>query len=76
VVWGHEHESLPEPVRSGIAGCEITQPGSSVATSLTEGESIQKNIVLLEMVSTNDGSSKETQYRTESIPLSTVRPFV
>jgi hypothetical protein len=42
VVWGHEHDCriTPEPV----AGKEyyITQPGSSVATSLADGESIEK----------------------------------
>lgn len=42
VVWGHEHDCriVPEPV----AGKEyyITQPGSSVATSLADGESLEK----------------------------------
>ena len=42
VVWGHEHDCriIPEPV----AGKRyyITQPGSSVATSLADGESIEK----------------------------------
>ena len=42
VVWGHEHDCriIPEPV----AGKEyfITQPGSSVATSLADGESLEK----------------------------------
>lgn len=42
VVWGHEHDCriVPEPV----AGKHyyITQPGSSVATSLADGESLEK----------------------------------
>lgn len=42
VIWGHEHDCriVPEPV----AGKRyfISQPGSSVATSLAEGESIEK----------------------------------
>jgi double-strand break repair protein MRE11 len=42
VVWGHEHDCRirPEPV----AGKRyfITQPGSSVATSLAEGEALDK----------------------------------
>ncbi len=42
VVWGHEHDCriIPEPV----AGKPylITQPGSSVATSLAEGEAMEK----------------------------------
>ena len=44
VVWGHEHDCriIPEPV----AGKQyyITQPGSSVATSLADGESIEKYV--------------------------------
>lgn len=42
VIWGHEHDQriLPEDVAG--KNYKITQPGSSVATSLTEGESIQK----------------------------------
>ncbi|KAI1790082.1 DNA repair exonuclease [Ganoderma leucocontextum] len=43
VVWGHEHDCriIPEPV----AGKRyyITQPGSSVATSLADGEAIEKH---------------------------------
>lgn len=42
VVWGHEHDCRirPEPV----AGKQyyISQPGSSVATSLAEGEALDK----------------------------------
>ena len=42
VVWGHEHDCriVPEPV----AGKRyyITQPGSSVATSLADGEALPK----------------------------------
>jgi double-strand break repair protein MRE11 len=42
VVWGHEHDCriIPEPV----AGKQyyVTQPGSSVATSLADGESLEK----------------------------------
>lgn len=43
VIWGHEHDCriIPEPV----AGKEyfISQPGSSVATSLADGESLEKS---------------------------------
>lgn len=46
VVWGHEHECRIEPeyhvcgedAEGEEAGVYITQPGSSVATSLCEGE--------------------------------------
>lgn len=47
VIWGHEHDCriVPEPV----AGKRyfISQPGSSVATSLAEGESIEKRVFYL-----------------------------
>ena len=36
VVWGHEHECLVEPTDFG--DFHVSQPGSSVATSLIEGE--------------------------------------
>ena len=47
VIWGHEHECLIEPEfvpTGGVAedgedkGLFISQPGSSIATSLSEGE--------------------------------------
>ena len=47
VLWGHEHECLIEPeyVHQGVMdeggeekGVYISQPGSSVATSLSDGE--------------------------------------
>lgn len=42
VVWGHEHDCriIPEPVAG--KSYYITQPGSSVATSLADGEAIEK----------------------------------
>ncbi|KAF7728677.1 Double-strand break repair protein mre11a [Apophysomyces ossiformis] len=65
VVWGHEHECRidPEP-RSNT---HITQPGSSVATSLSEGEAVRKHVGLIKITGRN--------YRLEKIPLRTVRPF-
>lgn len=38
VIWGHEHECRID-LEGGTDGPVITQPGSSVATSMTEGES-------------------------------------
>ncbi len=46
----------------------ITQPGSSVATSLSEGESKKKHIGLLEI--------HKEEFRLKPIPLNSVRPFV
>lgn len=46
----------------------VLQPGSSVATALSEGESKKKHVFLLEI--------REKKWRTVKIPLETVRPFV
>ncbi|TFK83537.1 DNA repair exonuclease, partial [Polyporus arcularius HHB13444] len=68
IVWGHEHDCriIPEPV----AGKRyyITQPGSSVATSLADGESLEKHVALLTI------HGKE--FELTPIPLRSVRPFV
>ncbi len=54
IIWGHEHECLLEPqfVPTGGVGEEgedkgiyISQPGSSVATSLCEGETAPKLVI-------------------------------
>lgn len=47
VVWGHEHDCriVPEPV--GEKNYFITQPGSSVATSLADGEALPKFVGLI-----------------------------
>jgi double-strand break repair protein MRE11 len=42
VFWGHEHECLIVPQESAVGEFYITQPGSSVATSLSEGEAKKK----------------------------------
>ncbi|XP_048498670.2 double-strand break repair protein MRE11 isoform X2 [Beta vulgaris subsp. vulgaris] len=67
VVWGHEHECLIDPQEVPGMGFHITQPGSSVATSLIDGEAKPKHVLLLEI--------KGNQYRPTKIPLQSVRPF-
>ncbi|TBU23353.1 DNA repair exonuclease [Dichomitus squalens] len=68
VVWGHEHDCriIPEPV----AGKRyyVTQPGSSVATSLADGEAIEKHVALLKI--------QGKEFELTPIPLRSVRPFV
>ncbi|KAI0634000.1 Metallo-dependent phosphatase-like protein [Trametes polyzona] len=68
VVWGHEHDCriIPEPV----AGKRyyITQPGSSIATSLADGESLEKHVALLKI--------QGKRFELLPIPLRSVRPFV
>lgn len=47
VVWGHEHDCriMPEPVAG--KNYYISQPGSSVATSLADGEAVEKYVMQL-----------------------------
>ncbi|KAK3638884.1 meiotic recombination [Elasticomyces elasticus] len=68
IVWGHEHECLIEPRTNPEQGFRVMQPGSSVATSLMPGEAVPKKVAILSI------TGKEM--KTESIRLTTVRPFV
>ncbi|CAK5263680.1 unnamed protein product [Mycena citricolor] len=67
VIWGHEHDCriVPEPVAG--KGYYISQPGSSVATSLADGEAIEKHVALLQI--------QGKEFEMTPIPLRTVRPF-
>lgn len=67
VVWGHEHECLIEPSESVVGTFRISQPGSSVATSLTAGESIRKHVGFLDV--------RNNQFRLTPCPLTQVRSF-
>lgn len=67
VVWGHEHECLITPQESLVGTFRISQPGSSVATSLTQGEGRQKHVGILDI--------RGQQFRLKSIPLGSVRGF-
>ena len=54
VFWGHEHECRIEPEVAAMSAADkeppfITQPGSSVATSLCEGEAKPKCVGVLEI---------------------------
>eukprot|EP00667_Euglena_gracilis_P008073 EG_transcript_8155 len=74
VVWGHEHECVPQTVsvqapRDGTGtDFDIIQPGSSVVTSLSPEEAKPKHCVLLEV--------HQTRYKPTWLLLDTVRPFV
>lgn len=67
VIWGHEHDCRIEPEPVAGKRYYITQPGSSVATSLAHGEAIQKKVGLL--------SIQKDRFNIEPIVLKTVRPF-
>jgi len=47
VLWGHEHECIIDPTFSPQKEFYVTQPGSSVATALSEGESKPKSAISL-----------------------------
>lgn len=68
VVWGHEHEQLIRPQPVAGKRYHISQPGSSVATSLCPGEAAEKQVAIIHV--------KERDFHLEQIPLKTVRPFV
>ncbi|TIA87995.1 hypothetical protein E3P99_02858 [Wallemia hederae] len=68
VVWGHEHDCRIVPEIVSEKPYRITQPGSSVATSLCEGETVPKHVGLLEI--------HGKDYNLTPLPLKTVRPFV
>jgi double-strand break repair protein MRE11 len=68
VVWGHEHESKTDFEHNADREFDVYQPGSSVATSLCQGEVAEKHIGMLEI--------RRDDYRLETIPLTTVRPLV
>ncbi|KAE8991665.1 Double-strand break repair protein [Phytophthora fragariae] len=67
VVWGHEHECQIDVQESLKGDFFITQPGSSVATSLVEGEAKAKHIAVLEI--------NGQRFRMDTRELHTVRPF-
>ncbi|XP_062843975.1 double-strand break repair protein MRE11 [Trichomycterus rosablanca] len=67
VVWGHEHECKIAPVRNEQQLFYVTQPGSSVVTSLSPGEAVKKHIGLLRV--------KGRKMNMLKIPLHTVRQF-
>lgn len=67
IIWGHEHECLIDPVINPQQGFSVIQPGSSVATSLSEAEAVPKHVGIL--------SVSGTRFELEKIRLKTVRPF-
>lgn len=68
VIWGHEHECLIDPTLNPETNFHVMQPGSSVATSLVPGEAVTKQVSILSITG--------REFKSEPIPLKTVRPFV
>ncbi|XP_065586076.1 double-strand break repair protein MRE11 isoform X2 [Cyrtonyx montezumae] len=67
VVWGHEHECKIAPAQNEQQRFYVTQPGSSVVTSLSPGEAVKKHIGLLHV--------KGKKMKMQRIALETVRTF-
>ncbi|XP_016994383.2 double-strand break repair protein MRE11 [Drosophila takahashii] len=68
VIWGHEHDCRIEPEENAKKRFYVSQPGSSVPTSLSEGEAKKKHVGLLEIY--------KSKFKLKPLPLQTVRPFV
>jgi len=71
VIWGHEHDCRLEPEASE-KDFFVSQPGSPCATSLCEGEAIQKKVGILNIRRMGD----ETKFKMVPVPLQTVRPLI
>lgn len=67
VFWGHEHDCIPSAIKNASTGFNVLQAGSSIATSLSEGELADKYVFIL--------SVKGKEFALEPILLKTVRPF-
>uniref|UniRef100_A0A8C9AKI3 Double-strand break repair protein n=1 Tax=Prolemur simus TaxID=1328070 RepID=A0A8C9AKI3_PROSS len=67
VIWGHEHECKIAPTKNEQQLFYISQPGSSVVTSLSPGEAVKKHVGLLRI--------KGRKMNMQKIPLQTVRQF-
>ncbi|XP_007189876.1 double-strand break repair protein MRE11 isoform X3 [Balaenoptera acutorostrata] len=67
VIWGHEHECKIAPTKNEQQLFYVSQPGSSVVTSLSPGEAVKKHVGLLRI--------KERKMNMQKIPLHTVRQF-
>jgi double-strand break repair protein MRE11 len=83
VIWGHEHECKITPFEPYSRGEKIqnptngkwyvSQPGSSVAISLVEGEAVEKKCAILEISILPEEEYPYVQFH--EYPLLTVRPF-
>uniref|UniRef100_A0A7S3NI23 Mre11 DNA-binding domain-containing protein n=1 Tax=Aureoumbra lagunensis TaxID=44058 RepID=A0A7S3NI23_9STRA len=68
VIWGHEHECRIDFERSSQGRFAITQPGSTVATSLSPGEAIQKNCAIIQI--------KLDRIKMQTFPMTMIRTFI
>eukprot|EP00730_Choanoeca_flexa_P009307 TRINITY_DN12626_c0_g1_i1.p1 TRINITY_DN12626_c0_g1~~TRINITY_DN12626_c0_g1_i1.p1 ORF type:complete len:662 (+),score=190.22 TRINITY_DN12626_c0_g1_i1:1794-3779(+) len=71
VMWGHEHRCEIDPVKVGELF--ISQPGSTIATAFSDGESIDKHVGILR-IKLNEADNAPV-FKVQKLPLTTVRPF-
>ncbi len=87
VIWGHEHECLVQPQLVAGRQFYVTQPGSSVATSLVEAEVkvllfcfvLFCFVLFISIMQDKHVMILEInrgQFQTRNVKLETVRPFV
>ncbi|KAM7535724.1 hypothetical protein Aperf_G00000089358 [Anoplocephala perfoliata] len=68
IIWGHEHDCRIVPEWNESQQFYIVQPGSSVATALSEGEAITKCVGLLEI--------RGHEFHVTKLPLLSSRKFI
>lgn len=68
VIWGHEHECRIRPEFNELLHFYVTQPGSSVITSLSDSELAPKHAGILKIYGKD--------FKLEPVPLRSVRQFV
>lgn len=68
IIWGHEHDCRIAPEWNESQNFYVVQPGSSVITSLSEGEAIPKSVGLLEI--------QGRKFNVTKLPLQSVRKFI
>lgn len=67
LLWGHEHECIPELAYNNSKNFNILQPGSTVQTSFHESELKEKCCFLMDF--------KDNKYTVYPIPLENTRPM-
>jgi double-strand break repair protein MRE11 len=68
VIWGHEHECRIRPEFNELQRFYVSQPGSSVITSLSESELEPKHVAILRV--------NGKKFKLEPLPLRSVRQFM
>jgi len=72
-VFGHEHECLIDPSQSIHSDrTYLSQPGSSIVTSLSREEASPKQVMILEISKNVNGTP---EFRWQSFSLASLRPF-